>query len=258
MGNRRARADAPLDFVLGEIVCQVAIVPGVKPDLRRYIRLHDEGHQIVTPIGALDLEHKAFRLAQLPPKAVAHGEAQPHKIGVAAGPRGIAQVHNIASLADRVASHRNAERLWVHRNSSGPGVISLQAEDSTVQNLFIPVMPEHPEPHLGTAREVGHTVDEMTVVTVREEKSGRGRRMLQPGDIYLRQVRTADEVRLHYSARHVAVRSDPKQGQVRENRHVITWCAVLLQVAGGFLQNLGELSWIADAVEFQEAGRTLD
>ncbi len=95
------------------------------------------------------------------------------------------------------------------------------------------------------------------VFAVRKVQTGRSGRSLQSGDINLRQVLAADEIRLQYSARHTSAASNPEDILVRKDRHEITWPAVLLQIIGGGLQDSGEFLRITDAIEFAEARGTL-
>src|SRR5271157_445522 len=151
---------------------------------------------------------------------------------------------------------RNVKRLYLHGNAVRSRIISLQAEDSGDQFLFSPLVPEHPEPDLRTAREIWHTVDGRAQVAVREVESYRRCRPLQPGDINLRQVWTAHEIRLQHSPGHVSARSDPKDILERKDHHEIARPAVLLQEACRGLQSFGKFVRVADAVELHEARRT--
>src|SRR5271157_508144 len=256
MGDRRTRAFAPLVFVRGEIIRQIAIVPGIEPDFRRFIRLQDEWHQIVTPIGARDLKLQAFWLAQLPPKAVAHGEAQTQKISAVDGPCWIAEIHHRAAFADRVALRGNHERQWLHGNPRRSRIIFFQTEDSGSQFFRRTVVAADPEPYIRGAREVRHFVDGNAQVAVGEVEAGRSRGALVSVDIELRQIGAAGEKRLQHSASNVAARGDAEYVLIREEHDRIVLSAVLLKVADAGSEHLGEGRRIAETAELPEATRT--
>src|SRR5208337_1047565 len=112
-----------------------------------------------------------------------------------------------------VGHGRQAQCLWLHRDSCRSREIALQAEDPGRERLLQAVVPYQPEPNLRSAREVCYSVHgqtqvkvtpmdevflrEVVEVQVRKVKTNRRRSPLQSGNFELSQIRATCRISLH-------------------------------------------------------------
>src|ERR1019366_4997887 len=102
---------------------------------------------------------------------------------------------------------RQSERLRLHRDSSGPRVVSAQSDNSQAELLLGAIVMQQPEPNLWSAREISDAIHRQTQVKIApvgylvigpvtqvgigQVQCRRRRCTFQSGDLQLRQLYAA-------------------------------------------------------------------